>query len=229
MTDSAPPFRRRPAGFLVLAAAFFAVMALAVFATGFLDSWGMPLMAGLVALGLIALLLLIGATAFTVLGFRAACRRKTAPILLRLALALAPPLLFAGLALAARPLLDAGDRFGVAARLAQDEARFATIIARVKEEQPAASDGTQRTEDGISFLVDRGPPLRVAFHPRGILDSWTGIVFDPTRALSNYVSQGPRRPGARSAITPDDLSGLFGGDLVGCRHLRDDFFLCRFT
>ena len=47
-------------------------MALAVFATGFLDSWGMPLMAGLVALGLIALLLLIGATAFTVLGFRAA-------------------------------------------------------------------------------------------------------------------------------------------------------------
>lgn len=214
---------------LLLAVGFFAFAALAVFAVGFLDSWGMPFMVGLVALGLIALMLLIGATLFTVLGARTAYRDQAMPIVLRVVLALAAPACFAGLAFAAGPLLDAGDRIGVTTRLAQDEARFAAIIARLKTEPAGDTDAVRRTEDGVTFLVDRGPPLRVAFHPRGILDSWTGIVFDPSRTLGHYVSQGPRRPGARSAITPDDLSGLFGGDLAGCRYLRDDYFLCRFT
>lgn len=78
---------------------------------------------------------------------------------------------------------------------------------------------------GVGLNVDRGPPLRVAFNPEGMLDNWSGIVFDPT----GEVMQADGFDASGRFRAPDRITKLFGGDLVSCRRLWGDYYDCSFT
>jgi hypothetical protein len=80
-------------------------------------------------------------------------------------------------------------------------------------------------QGGIIYNVDLGPPVRVAFHPEGMLDNWSGIIFDPT----GEVMQADGFDARGNFVAPERITKLFGGDLVGCRHLWRDYYRCSFT
>lgn len=78
---------------------------------------------------------------------------------------------------------------------------------------------------GIAYAIDRGPPVRVAFHADGILDNWSAVVFDPTGEMlkaDGWDARGKFR-------APDRITRLFGGDLVACHRLWGDYLKCSFT
>lgn len=101
--------------------------------------------------------------------------------------------------------------------------RFETQIAQARAGRDPCA---QTADDDIACYVDRGPPLRIAWITNpGFLDNWSGIVFDPTGVVmqaDGWDERGKWR-------APDSVTRLFGGDLVSCRHLRGDYYVCAFT
>ena len=82
-------------------------------------------------------------------------------------------------------------------------------------------------DDGaITYSTDLGPPIRVAFNPAGMLDNWSGIIYDPTGdvMLANGFD-----PKTGKFFAPERVTKIFGGDLVGCRHLWGSYYDCSFT
>lgn len=81
--------------------------------------------------------------------------------------------------------------------------------------------------DGITFMIDEGRPLRVAFlMPGGFLDNWSGVIYDPTGDV--MLADGwDVQTGVFFA--PERVTKLFYGDLVSCRHLSGRFYQCSFT
>jgi hypothetical protein len=76
--------------------------------------------------------------------------------------------------------------------------------------------------------VDAGPPLRVAFNWGGMVDNWTGIVYDPTHEVlkaREFRSDWSNWDDPRLA----KVKALFGGDLFRVRHLYGPWFICSFT
>ncbi|MCP3869059.1 MAG: hypothetical protein GY703_13345 [Gammaproteobacteria bacterium] len=61
--------------------------------------------------------------------------------------------------------------------------------------------------------IDPGPPKRLVFSWGGIIDNWIGVVFDPTDGVAQ----------------PDRHKGLFGGDLVSCQRMTENYYICSFT
>lgn len=104
---------------------------------------------------------------------------------------------------------------------------YETIIAKVKRGHRSPGGMSSFEEDGgVRYVVDDGPPIRVAFNPEGMLDDWSGIIFDPTGEV--MLAKGfDAITGKFSA--PDRVTKLFGGDLVSCRHLSGNYYDCSFT
>jgi hypothetical protein len=76
------------------------------------------------------------------------------------------------------------------------------------------------------FVVDSGPPIRVAFRlPGGMLDNWEGVIYDPSGAVAAARGWGPRN----TFTAPTDVRLLFGGDLVTCEVVRRPYYRCWFT
>lgn len=119
---------------------------------------------------------------------------------------------------------DLGWRTNVRATLAWNRSRYETIAAEVGK---GARKGEERgtTRDGIRYVVDARPTLRIAFPiGDGILDNWTAIVRDPSGELGklqrmNRPFEGPGDP----------LQMLFGGFIVYVRDLGGGYFYCAFT
>ena len=126
--------------------------------------------------------------------------------------------------LLAWPSFTAGILTGELSRLFINLPRYEAIISKT---QTSADQGGSDFRDtrGIRYIVDRGPPVRVAFNPEGLLDNWSGIIFDPTGEV--MLADGFDQDGNFSA--PDHVTKLFGGDLVGCRHLWRHYYSCSFT
>lgn len=84
-------------------------------------------------------------------------------------------------------------------------------------------------KDEISFRIDNGPPLRIAFvQPGGLLDNWEGVVFDPTGEV--LKAQGWVENSGRQAFSaPDHIVRLFGGDIVSCKPIQGHYYRCWFT
>ena len=83
--------------------------------------------------------------------------------------------------------------------------------------------------DDIRYVVDGGPPVRVAFpQPGGILDNWEGIVFDPTGEVKKAVGWA-RVDGKQAFTAPKSVVSLFGGDIVSCAHIQGSYYRCWFT
>lgn len=76
--------------------------------------------------------------------------------------------------------------------------------------------------------VDLGPPRRIAFSWGGIIDNWSGIVYDPSGEVlrarefkkdwSNWGDPELRH-----------VKRLFGGDMRYSFHLWGDWYYCSFT
>ena len=83
-----------------------------------------------------------------------------------------------------------------------------------------------RSRYGTTFVLDTGPPIRVAFpFEGGILDNWEGIVYDPTDA----VSQAKGFTQNNEFTAPDNIKSLFGGDIVACSPMTTHYYHCTFT
>jgi hypothetical protein len=104
---------------------------------------------------------------------------------------------------------------------------YEEIIAKVKRGHRSPSANSSFEEDGgVEYVVDAGPPVRVAFNPEGMLDNWSGIIFDPTGSVMLAKGFDPK---TGKFAAPDRVTKLFGGDLVGCRRLGGSYYDCSFT
>lgn len=81
---------------------------------------------------------------------------------------------------------------------------------------------------GIEYLVDIGPPVRLAFPKDGILDNWWGIVYDPSNAVAQAKGWS-FESGEQRFTAPREIRAVFGGDLLACRHLYRYYYSCSFT
>lgn len=123
------------------------------------------------------------------------------------------------------PISLLGARITAQTRFRWNQSQYESLVAR--RPPPDGRLGAIQYADGLEFIVDPGPPWRVAFPwPGGIIDNWCGAVFDPTGRVvpsKDGVGGGPR------STVPEDLFKLFGGDLVSCRSLSPPYYLCCFT
>ena len=89
---------------------------------------------------------------------------------------------------------------------------------------PSREPGESQVHRGVEFIVDPGPPVRLAF-PTGVgfLDNWSATVYDPSAAVGaarGYTATGFSAPRA--------VHQLFGGDIVWCRRLGGPYYHCGF-
>jgi hypothetical protein len=108
-------------------------------------------------------------------------------------------------------------------RLSFHRSGYERVVASLEQ---GIQDPSSLDSEDVDYIVDSGPPLRVAFSwPGGIIDNWCGIVHDPTGDVLkvNELKLGSDQ-WRRSEITK-----LFGGDMVSCRAVELPYFLCCFT
>ena len=191
-----------------------------VFTVGFINSWnaGWGFVLFLLILPATALILLVGIGASLVQDVVSKDRWQVR--LKRGGVTLAVACLVVG---SSWPVLALGASSGSLTRLAINVRTYRTIISELR----AHPDQVERIERkfGVTLAVDRGPPLRVAFNPEGMLDNWSGIVFDPTGEMmqaDGFDASGRFR-------APERITRLFGGDLMSCRRLCGDYYDCSFT
>lgn len=140
-----------------------------------------------------------------------------------IALALSPLLFFVGLAFFGGHLGYAGDAAIFRLRWTYLRPRYEGLVP-ILEREAAAESGEQR---GVRYVVDLGPPLRIAFpQPGGIIDNWEAVIYDPSGA----VGQARGWAGAAGEFSaPPAVRELFGGDLLACRHIEGPYYRCWFT
>jgi hypothetical protein len=116
-------------------------------------------------------------------------------------------------------------------RFAVERPRYEKVILALQDSirttgQPASG---RHEHEGVRYLVNSGPPLRLAFPwPGGIIDNWCGAVYDPTGAVlkaNNFTGEWSKW---EEQVAPE-IKGMFGGDLLGCSELKPPFYHCCFT
>lgn len=205
-------------------ARFLAAIAAAIFCIGFIGAWteGPSFFLAFFGLPVVAITFLVGTLVWTARGLHLAGEADSAKE--RVAVALAAPI-FAGLLLSfALPSLRAGNLAGTWTRLIGNRGTYDEIVRKARSQDEWQNE-TYQEFCGVKFVVDHGPPVRVAFNPTGILDNWAAIIFDPSGDVMK--AEGFDRNGRFAA--PDHVTNLFGGDLVGCRRLAWNYYSCTFT
>jgi hypothetical protein len=124
-------------------------------------------------------------------------------------------------------LVQAGDDLRFRWIVSSNRHRYEAII-RELEIKPIKEERWHQS-GSIDYVVDPGPPLRVAFpQPGGILDNWVGIVYDP----SGMVMRANEFKADRSNWDDPSLAQvklLFGGILIRCVHIGGHYYRCWFT
>jgi len=104
---------------------------------------------------------------------------------------------------------------------------YEEVVRLAEEGRFDASVREYQERDGITFMLDAGPPRRVAFPmPGGFLDNWSGVIYDPTGEV--MLADG-FDPETGEFAAPERITKLFYGDIVSCRHVLDSFYNCSFT
>ncbi|MCR5871381.1 MULTISPECIES: hypothetical protein [unclassified Sphingomonas] len=202
---------------------WYSLLAAVPFGFGLLRAWLefyliLPILVGLAGLYLAAI-------AVTVRWSIAAWHAKPLGVTLtrRLATILIPPSLLLTAICLFPPLGQAGGRIGLIAQITMYGQRFEEIIA--KEGATPTADGRGEFR-GVSYWIDPGPPVRVAFFPEGFLDNWSALIYDPTGEMMQADGFDPVTGKFRAA---DRVTKLFGGDLLWCRPIWGDYYECGFT
>jgi hypothetical protein len=137
----------------------------------------------------------------------------------------ASPVLLSALVVTSLPILWSGTYVGSYGKLLLNHPDYEMIVGRNDVQIEGEPFQARRTENGIEYEIDSGPPVRFAFEPDGILDNWFGIVYDPSGDVmlaDGFDSKGKFR-------APDRVTKLFGGDLVSCSHFFGHYYRCSFT
>jgi hypothetical protein len=134
--------------------------------------------------------------------------------------------------LGARAVGETGPRIGDAAARRDFEYRFLQMAPRyeriVKELAPQRQVPERGSSYGVRFVVDPGPPRRIAFpQPGGVTDNWEGVIYHPSDSLAQAT--GWRHSAEGVSATPVELVWLFGGHLLSCEPIRGHFYRCWFT
>lgn len=96
--------------------------------------------------------------------------------------------------------------------------------AVVAEADRLPRDGTRH---GVSYRIESGPPIRVAFpQPVGIADNWGAVIHDPSDGVA--TAKGWGETNGDYTIRPD-LQELWGGDIVSCSRITGQYYRCWFT
>ncbi|WP_156459697.1 hypothetical protein [Brevundimonas sp. Root1279] len=98
--------------------------------------------------------------------------------------------------------------------------------AKVVEEAPGLP--RQGTAHGVRYLVEPGPPVRVAFpQPVGVADNWSAVIHDPSDAV--LTARGWGAGGAGEYTARPYVQELWGGDLLTCTRITGHWHRCWFT
>jgi hypothetical protein len=136
-------------------------------------------------------------------------------------------LFLASLAVAWPGLVRAGDEIRFRWHFERIQSRYEAIVARVSQQPPPKEE--RHAEGGIEYIVDPGPPVRIAFvQPGGILDNWQGIIFDPSGEVMRIGGVG-RGPAIQNDPKRQQIWMLFGGGMFRCEHIKGRFYRCWFT
>lgn len=210
-------------GYVARTVRFFVLVALVPITLGLIEAWNAGLGIFLfVFLGLPTVFGVVAIAAFKLWqGIRVAKYSKNF-LGQALAIALAPVLLALWLS-AALPALWAGGFLGDLSRLAVNENHYRDIINMTRISRKAEWYAEHK---GVTYSVDVGPPVRIAFNPAGLLDNWSAIVFDPT---GDVMLADGFHPKTGRFYAPNRVTKLFHGDLVKCRPLWGDYYRCSFT
>jgi hypothetical protein len=201
----------------------FALLAAVPAIVGFVSSWsaGLGFLLLILAIPAAALILLTYALVSFIRGVKLG-RQVETPKEKVLVIAAVPVGLACTLALA-WPLLAAGSFGGSLSRLLVNQSEYEDII---KKAQSHPRPDWFAEDKGVTYSVDVGPPVRVAFNPAGILDNWSSIIYDPTGDVMLAKGFDPK---SGRFFAPDRVTKLFNGDLVSCRHLWGSYYDCSFT
>ncbi len=119
-----------------------------------------------------------------------------------------------------------GSRWLLHHRFERDLPRYEAVVQRVLRSPPMPDTTPYRARD---YLVDEGPPRRVAFPwPGGMLDNWSGIVYDPTGVVLRVTRLNPDWSNS-SDPSLQPVMRLFGGTMYYCERVRGPWYFCRFT
>ena len=106
-------------------------------------------------------------------------------------------------------------------------ARYQKIANLAEQGIFDATAGDYSQLDGTIFIIDPGPPRRIAFPlPGGFLDNWSAVIYDPTGEVAHA---GGFNPTTGQFVAPERITKLFYGDLLFCRHMQGSFYNCSFT
>ncbi|MEG3086261.1 hypothetical protein [Sphingomonas sp. PB4P5] len=158
-------------------ARFFALVATVPFLVAYIGAWsaGLGFILFLLALPAGLLALVVGAVAWFVQGYqRGKEERATRDKVLIFAGA---PVLFAATICLSWPLFALGSYAGTMSRLMLNRGNYEAIIAKARSNPKPA---WFQDDGGVTYSIDVGPPVRVAFNPEGMLDNWSGIIYDST-------------------------------------------------
>ena len=143
----------------------------------------------------------------------------------KLVAVVASPVLLSALVFTSLPILWSGAYVGVYGKLLLNHSEYELIVRQNNVQIGGEPIQSLSVENGIEYEIDSGPPVRFAFEPDGILDNWSGIVYDPSGDVmlaDGFDSKGKFR-------APDRVTKLFGGDLVSCSHFFGHYYRCGFT
>ncbi|MEQ4504849.1 hypothetical protein [Pseudomonas sp.] len=215
--------KARMAGYFRRLGTRFALLAAVPAIVGFVSSWsaGMGFLLFILAIPAAALILFTYALISLIRGVQLG-RQVETPREKILAIAAAPFGLACTLALA-WPSLAAGSFGGSLSRLIVNKSQYEAIIRKAQSHQ---KPDWFAEDEGVTYSVDVGPPVRVAFNPAGMLDNWSGIIYDPTGDV--MLAKGFDSKSGRF-FGPDRITKLFKGDLVRCRRLWGSYYDCSFT
>ena len=131
-----------------------------------------------------------------------------------------------GVALLFLPTTSLGSWVTERVRFMRAREAYDRAVAQAGAEGTNASAGLREGKGGLGYIVDPGPPVRVAFPwPGGIMDNWCGAVFDPTGEVMKVNDL----PLWSETWRQSSVTKLFAGDMTSCRRLDQAYFLCCFT
>lgn len=204
-------------------ARFFGLIAAVPFLIAFIGAWSARLGFFLFIVGIPAALIVlaVGSVVWFVRSYRHG--REFDKTRDRIVIYAAAPTLLAITICLSWQSLALGSYTGTMSRLMLNRGHYEAIIAKVRSDPRPA---WFQDDDGVTYSVDLGPPIRVAFNPAGMLDNWSGIIYDPTGDV--MLADGFDSKTGKF-VAPDRVTKLFNGDLVSCRRLWGDYYDCSFT